>query len=94
MGVGGLIHAYRNSAQLALEASEIIDKTINVEFQLSFGYDLMNKVMRVVKEKNLTIISQKLELECQYIISVRKKEADAIFEIFNTLYKVEIKIVE
>lgn len=94
LGVGGLIHAYRNSAQLALEASEIIDKTINVEFQLSFGYDLMNKVMRVVKEKNLTIISQKLELECQYIISVRKKEADAIFEIFNTLYKVEIKIVE
>ena len=34
--VGGLINAYKNSAQLALEASKIITKTINIQFQLSF----------------------------------------------------------
>ena len=94
LGVGGLINAYRNSAQLALEASKIVEKTIDVVFQLNFGYDLMNKVMRIVKEKQLTIVSQQLELECQYTISVRKKEADAIFEIFTNLYKVEIKRIE
>jgi len=91
LGVGGLIHAYRNSAQLALEASKIVDRTINNEFQLSFGYDLMNKVMRIVKEKKLKIISQKMELGCLFVISVRKKEADSIFEIFTNFYKVEIK---
>lgn len=91
LGVGGLINAYRNSAQLALEASEIIEKTIDIHFQLQFGYDLMNKVMRIVKEKQLNITSQKLELDCQYIISIRKSEADSIFEIFTNLYKVEIK---
>ncbi len=94
LGVGGLINAYRNSAQLALEASEIIEKTINVEYQLTFGYDLMNKVMRIVKEKNVKIISQQLELSCQYVISVRKNEAAMIFEIFTNLYKVEIKVLE
>ena len=94
LGVGGLINAYRTSAKLALEASDIIDKTINVDFQLSFGYDMMNKVMRIVKERNVTIISQQLELSCQYIISVRKKEAITIFEIFTNLYKVEIKELE
>ncbi len=91
LGVGGLINAYKNSAQLALEASKIIIKTIDVQFQLSFGYEVMNKVMRIVKEKQLTIISQTLELDCQYIISVRKKEAEAILEIFTNLYKVEVK---
>ncbi|WKD84669.1 IMPACT family member YigZ [Polaribacter huanghezhanensis] len=91
LGVGGLINAYKNSAQLALEASIILDKTINIEYQLSFGYDLMNKVMRIVKEKNLNIVSQQLELDCQYVISVRKKDATTIFEIFTNLYKVEIK---
>jgi uncharacterized YigZ family protein len=91
LGVGGLINAYKNSAQLALEASKIINKTIDVHFQISFGYDLMNKVMRIVKEKKIAIISQALELDCQYVISVRKKEATAIFEIFTNLYKVEIK---
>jgi len=94
LGVGGLINAYRSSAQLALEASNIIEKTINSMYELSFGYDLMNKVMRIVKERNLTIVSQQLELSCQYIISVRKKEASAIFEIFTNLYKVEIKELE
>jgi uncharacterized YigZ family protein len=94
LGVGGLIHAYKNSAQLALEASNIIDKTINIEYQLSFGYDLMNKVMRIVKERNLNIISQQLEMSCQYVISVRKKDAATIFEIFTNLYKVEIKELE
>jgi uncharacterized YigZ family protein len=94
LGVGGLINAYRSSAQLALEASDILEKTINIEFQLSFGYDIMNKVMRIVKERNLNIVSQQLELSCQYIISVRKKEAATVFEIFTNLYKVEIKELE
>ena len=94
LGVGGLINAYRSSAQMALEASEIVEKTINIDYQLSFGYEMMNKVMRIVKERNLNIVSQQLELDCTYIISVRKKEAAKIFEIFNNLYKVEIKELE
>lgn len=94
LGVGGLINAYRASAQLALEASVIVSKTINIEYQLSFGYDLMNTVMRIVKEKNLNIVAQKLELDCQYTISVRKTASKAIFEIFNNIYKVEIKEFE
>ena len=94
LGVGGLIHAYRASAQIALEACEIVEKTIDIQYQLIFGYDLMNVVMRIVKEKKLQIKSQKLELDCQYIISVRKKAAQAIFEIFDNLYKVEIKTLE
>jgi len=94
LGVGGLINAYRSSAQLALAASNILEKTINIDYQLSFGYDLMNKVMRIVKERNLIIISQQLELSCQYVISVRKKDAATIFQIFNNLYKVEIKALE
>ena len=94
LGIGGLINAYKHSAKLALEASKIVEKTIDVHFQISFGYDLMNKVMRIVKEKQINIVSQTLELDCQYVISIRKTEADAIFEIFSNLYKVEIKVLD
>ncbi|ARV07916.1 YigZ family protein [Polaribacter sp. SA4-10] len=94
LGVGGLISAYKTSAQIALEASEILEKTINIEYKLTFNYDLMNAVMRIVKEKKLDIINQKLEENCQYIISVRKKDAASIFEIFENLYKVDIKELE
>ncbi|CAM1340598.1 YigZ family protein [Tenacibaculum aestuarii] len=94
LGVGGLINAYRTSAQLALEASEIVEKTIDVHYKLKFGYDMMNKVQRIIKERNLDIINQKLELDCEYTVSVRKKEAESIFEVFDNLFKVEIKEVD
>ena len=94
LGVGGLINAYKTSAQITLEASKIIEKTIDVLLQLKFQYDVMNKVMRIVKEKNLTIKSQKLEMDCEYVISIRKKDAQTIFEIFDNLYKVEVKKLE
>lgn len=94
LGVGGLINAYRTSAQFALDASEIIEKTIDIQYKLTFDYDMMNKVQRIVKERNLNIIAQKLEMNCEYTISVRKKEAQIIFEIFENLFKVAIKEVE
>ncbi len=91
LGVGGLINAYRTSAQLALEIADIKEKTIDIQYQLTFDYDMMNKVQRVVKERNLNIIAQKLEMDCQYTIAVRKKEAQMIFDIFDNLFKVTIK---
>ncbi len=90
LGVGGLISAYKKSAQLALTASEIIEKTINVQFKLTFKYKLMNPVMRIIKEKQIEIVHQKLEMDCTYIISVRKSDADRIFQIFEALHKVLI----
>lgn len=94
LGVGGLINAYRTSAKLALEASEIIEKTINVQYQLVFGYDMMNKVQQIIKKQNIEIVNQKLELNCEYLISIRKKEAETVFTMFDTLFKVEIKKTE
>ena len=90
LGVGGLISAYKTSAQLALEASQIIEKTIDTHYQIKFGYANMNKVMRVIKEKNINIISQKMEMDCEIIISTRKKNAPSVEEAFNNLYEISI----
>jgi len=91
LGVGGLINAYRTAAQLAIENTTIVEKTINNDYQITFDYKNMNKVMRIIKEKQINIVNQKLELDCQIFISVRKKDADEIFGIFNQLYEVKIK---
>jgi uncharacterized YigZ family protein len=94
LGVGGLISAYKTSAQMTLEVSNVLKKTINIQYKLTFNYDLMNSVMRIIKEKNIEIVNQKLEMDCQYIISVRKNDSEAIFTIFDNLYKVAVKICE
>jgi uncharacterized YigZ family protein len=91
LGVGGLINAYRASARLTLESSAIEEKTIDESFQLNFQYDLMSKVLRILKENSITITRQKLEMDCEIIIAVRKSHTQKIVKIFETLYRVEIK---
>ncbi|MCY1483682.1 IMPACT family member YigZ [compost metagenome] len=94
LGVGGLISAYRTAAQMALEASEIVEKTIDIHYLVSFDYKKMNKVMRVIKEKNLDIVSQKMEMSCEIELKTRKKNAEIVFDIFSNLYEISIKLKE
>ena len=92
LGVGGLISAYKTAAQMALENATIVEKTINKHFIISFGYAHMNKVMRIIKEKNLQIVSQKMEMDCEIEISIRKKNVQNLLDTFENLY--EIKLTE
>ena len=94
LGVGGLISAYKTGAQMALEESQIIEKTIDIHYVIKFDYKNMNKVMRVIKEKNLDIVSQKMEMSCEIEIKTRKKNAEMIFDIFSNLYEIDIKLKE
>lgn len=96
LGVGGLITAYKTTAQMVLEDAEIIEKTIDIHFLISFDYKNMNKVMRVIKEKKLDLINQTMEIEDTGIaigkieIKTRKKNAEMIFDIFDKLFEIDI----
>ncbi len=90
LGVGGLISAYKTSAKMALEASKIITKTINLEFDVICEYDKMNLVMRLVKEYDLDILSQDLKLNCKFKISVRKKDFEAIYKKFDNVFGFQV----
>jgi uncharacterized YigZ family protein len=94
LGVGGLITAYKTTAQIALENCSIIEKTIDIHYLISFDYKNMNKVMRIIKEKNLDIVNQKMEMSCEIEIKTRKKNAEQVFDIFNSLFEINIKIKE
>jgi len=90
LGVGGLISAYKTSAKETLELCTIITKTINLQMELTFDYKNLNKVMRVIKEKDLEIVSQKLELDCKIIIQMPKNKAEEITTIFASIYEVTL----
>ena len=90
LGVGGLVTAYKTGAQMALETAEIVEKTINTHFFIRFDYKNMNKVMRVIKEKNLNVINQVLELDCLIEISCRLTQKEEIFNAFNHIFEVSI----
>lgn len=91
LGVGGLIQAYKYSAQITLEGVAIVERTIDLYYQLTFEYALMNKVMRIIKEKNISILEQDLGIDCVYRIAIRKSEIDAVLTRFQSLYELKLK---
>jgi uncharacterized YigZ family protein len=101
LGVGGLISAYKTTAQMALDSCIIVEKTIDIHYLVSFDYKNMNKVMRVIKEKKLDIVTQEMEINedtglpiGKIEIKTRKKNAEMIFDIFNSLFEINIQLKE
>ncbi len=78
LGVGGLIAAYRTTAQLTLETAKIEERTIDVSYKICFDYPMLNKVMRLVKEHHLIVLHQSQTMRCEMILAVRKKNAEKL----------------
>ena len=62
LGVPGLINAYKTAASLALQVTPVIQKSVEVEYDIEFDYTQMNEVMMVMKQYNCTVISQEMQL--------------------------------
>jgi len=71
LGVSGLINAYKTAAADAIYNNKIIKKFIYTELKLHFSYPQMNLVMKLVKDFELKIVAQKLELSCDMTLGVR-----------------------
>jgi uncharacterized YigZ family protein len=75
LGVSGLIQAYKESTAEVLAVSHIIEKTVDMLFDITFPYIAMNGVMRVVKEVNPKIEQQEFDNLCTMRLRIRKSEA-------------------
>ena len=58
LGTSGLIVAYRTAAAEALEAGVFAERLVEKEIKLTFGYEHMNMVMRMVKDLQPRIVNQ------------------------------------
>ncbi len=90
LGVGGLVSAYKTTAQLTLEASDVEEKEITTNFLLQFDYKNMNRVMRIIKEKNVQIVTQKMEENCQIEIATSQNKSNIVLDSFDDLFEVQI----
>lgn len=71
LGVPGLINAYKTATEAALDVSEIITRHYFSVYRLSFQYQQMNDVMRIVKELELPVRQQSFEMQCVMEVEVR-----------------------
>ncbi len=76
LGTSGLIVAYREAAAEAIRNNEIIECLVEDDVRIAFEYPFLNDVMRIVKEDNVTIISQYFNLDCDMTLRMRRSSID------------------
>lgn len=86
LGTGGLVVAYREAAKLALESAEIVEKTVDHRFDITFDYIAMNDVMKTVKEEVPEVLFQRFDTLCTMTLAIRKALAN---QLYQRLSKIE-----
>ncbi len=89
LGVSGLQNAYKLAAKEALDAANIVEKTIDETYEVVFDYLQMNGVMQLMKDPYVNIISQQSDLNCSIRFSVRRREAERIVTALKKIGEVK-----
>jgi len=90
LGVPGLIHAYKEASLAAIKKAEIIEKTIKDRYQIHVPYTQLNKVMKILKDENITILAQDLDTECSLIIEIRQQFVLKIITLLENIYNLRL----
>ncbi|RZL61609.1 MAG: YigZ family protein [Pedobacter sp.] len=91
LGVPGLINAYKTATVEALNVNTIISKTVNEVYEIEFEYLVMNDVMRVVKDEQLTVLAQNFDNNCVLKFEVRKSDLNLVLGKLEKIENVKLK---
>jgi uncharacterized YigZ family protein len=90
LGVPGLIQAYKSATAMALQLMPVVQKPIEVLYELHFDYTLMNEVMMVVKQFNCTVAAQEMQLFCLLKIGIPKARMEEVLYRLNEIQSLEV----
>ena len=90
LGVPGLIGAYRSAAALALQMTPLVQRPVEQELNVQFDYTQMNDIMHIVKQYNIRVVSQEMQLFCNMTLAVPKNRFTEIDYVLKELRNVEV----
>lgn len=92
LGVPGLIAAYKSAAAAALADARIVRKVAGRNLRLSFGYDAVPEVMKLVKDMGLDYSEVSFGQDCSMKVRVRLGALQEFFDktkyILNFKYEI------
>ncbi len=78
LGTSGLIVAYREAAREAIEAGEIIELHDLEDISFTYPYLSMEKVMRLAKGGEASVIAQEFDNVCSMTLRIRADHAEEL----------------
>ena len=93
LGVPGLINAYQEAANDALNKGVVIEKVVCEQYELMFDYEQENEAFRIIKHFALKIIQHHHTEKISLIFEVRKTLADAVIKAIKEKRVFDIKFL-
>ena len=94
LGVSGLSNAYKTASSLVLQCSAIVQKAVEVDYELQFSYTQMNDVMQIIKHFSCSVLKNEIQLFCRMEIGIQKNKLTVVLETFKGIQNVEIKQIK
>jgi uncharacterized YigZ family protein len=92
LGVGGLISAYKEAAQDALQKAVIVEEEVMDLFCIKYPYDAIPEVMKMFKEYSLQIINQTFEAHGVMEVKVPVRMKQLFLERIRLLNNLNIPV--
>ncbi len=91
LGVPGLINAYKVATDEALKQAQVITKHIRDVYTLTYPYEQMNEVMKVIKTFDLTPQNQQFDNECRLQVDIRKTLLNQVLGRFEKIESLQME---
>ena len=90
LGISGLINAYKTTASDAIANNSVVENLIYSELSIQFDYPQLNQAMKIVKDFDLKILSQNMELSCSMTLGVRLSFEEAVKSRIKDIHEIKI----
>lgn len=91
LGVGGLVSAYKTTAQLTLEQAVIIEKEPSCAYKIRCNYKDLSHVQKIVKNVNGETLQIETVADCKLEVRIPESEEQRFLELLERLYQVEVE---
>jgi uncharacterized YigZ family protein len=90
LGVPGLINAYKTAASLVLQCTPILQKPVEMNYELQFNYPEMNEVIQVLKKFNCSILKNEMQLFYRIETGIPKATVDEVLSSLKNVRNLEM----
>jgi uncharacterized YigZ family protein len=78
LGTSGLINAYKSATIDMLSKAIVVTRFVEDHYRISFAYEKLNAVMKILKEENLIPILPEFKIQCVMEIAIRKSLSNKV----------------
>ncbi len=94
LGTGGLMRAYGDAADAALDRASIVERVVRVPVRLRFAYDDTAPARRVLQQFDTTVQDSTYTDVTELTVGVRESEVEAFVEAFTNALSARGEILE